>query len=149
MPGATFYFDLGSPFAYLTAERIREHLPEPVVWQPVLLGGIFRLNGRSSWALSGVEQRRAGIAEVEWRSLPQETRDLITCYAAGVNAVIDQSRDAPPIEFAEKCPELLIHVENGVVINIVRHADIVDRELELVEPRERPQGLPLRRRRGT
>jgi 2-hydroxychromene-2-carboxylate isomerase len=31
MPQATFYFDLGSPFAYLTAERLEEHLPEPTV----------------------------------------------------------------------------------------------------------------------
>jgi penicillin amidase len=41
----------------------------------------------------------AGIAEAEWRSLPQETRDLITAYTAGVNAVIDQSGDGLPIEF--------------------------------------------------
>jgi penicillin amidase len=41
----------------------------------------------------------AGIAEAEWRSLPEDSRDLITAYAAGVNAVIGQSADAPPIEF--------------------------------------------------
>jgi 2-hydroxychromene-2-carboxylate isomerase len=68
MPQATFYFDLGSPFAYLTAERLGEHLPEPVAWQPVLLGGIFKLNGRSSWALHGAEQRRAGMVEIERRA---------------------------------------------------------------------------------
>jgi 2-hydroxychromene-2-carboxylate isomerase len=68
MPQATFYFDLGSPFAYLTAERIAGHLPEPVIWQPVLLGAIFKLNGRSSWALGGAEQRRAGMVEIERRA---------------------------------------------------------------------------------
>jgi 2-hydroxychromene-2-carboxylate isomerase len=68
MPQATFYFDLGSPFAYLTAERLAGHLPEPVIWQPVLLGGIFKLNGRSSWALGGAEQRRAGMVEIERRA---------------------------------------------------------------------------------
>ncbi len=68
MPQATFYFDLGSPFAYLTAERLEAHLPEPVAWQPVLLGGIFKLNGRSSWALGDANRRRAGIAEVERRA---------------------------------------------------------------------------------
>lgn len=41
----------------------------------------------------------AGIAEAEWRSQPQDSRDLVTAYAAGVNAVIGQSADAPPIEF--------------------------------------------------
>jgi 2-hydroxychromene-2-carboxylate isomerase len=68
MPQTTFYFDLGSPFAYLTAERLGEHLPEPVAWQPVLLGGIFKLNGRSSWALGDAERRQAGIAEVQRRA---------------------------------------------------------------------------------
>jgi 2-hydroxychromene-2-carboxylate isomerase len=67
-PQATFYFDLGSPFAYLTAERLQAHLPEPVAWQPVLLGGIFKLNGRSSWALGDADRRRTGIADVERRA---------------------------------------------------------------------------------
>jgi len=68
MTRATFYFDLGSPYAYLTAERIDEMLPEPVVWQPVSLGALFKLNGRSSWSLGDIERRRAGIAEVELRA---------------------------------------------------------------------------------
>jgi 2-hydroxychromene-2-carboxylate isomerase len=67
-PRATFYFDLGSPFAYLAAERIGAYIPEPVVWLPVLLGGIFKLSGRSSWALDDADRRRAGIADVERRA---------------------------------------------------------------------------------
>ncbi|HEY2282004.1 MAG TPA: DsbA family protein [Solirubrobacteraceae bacterium] len=65
---ATFYFDLGSPFAYLTAERISEVLPEPVLWQPVSLGGLFKLTGRSSWAMGEPVSRQAGMAEVERRA---------------------------------------------------------------------------------
>jgi 2-hydroxychromene-2-carboxylate isomerase len=68
MPEATFYFDLGSPYAYLTAERIDDVLPEPAVWQPVSLGGLFKANGRSSWALGGDDSRQGGIAEVERRA---------------------------------------------------------------------------------
>jgi 2-hydroxychromene-2-carboxylate isomerase len=68
MSDTTFYFDLGSPFAYLTAERVERLLPEPVVWQPVSLGALFKLNGRSSWALDGADSRRAGMAEVERRA---------------------------------------------------------------------------------
>ncbi len=68
MPQATFYFDVGSPFAYLSAERLEELLPGPVAWQPVLLGGIFKLNGRSSWALGDAERRTAGMAEIERRA---------------------------------------------------------------------------------
>lgn len=68
MTQTTFYFDLGSPFAYLTAERISAVLPEPVVWQPVSLGALFKLTGRSSWAMGAAEQRQAGMAEVERRA---------------------------------------------------------------------------------
>jgi 2-hydroxychromene-2-carboxylate isomerase len=68
MPQATFYFDLGSPFAYLAAERMGDLLPGPIAWQPVLLGGIFKLNGRSSWALGDADRRRAGMADVERRA---------------------------------------------------------------------------------
>jgi 2-hydroxychromene-2-carboxylate isomerase len=69
-PPATFYFDLGSPYAYLTAERIsglftKAGLEQPE-WQPILLGGLFRTFGRDSWA-NGPE-RAEGIAEVERRA---------------------------------------------------------------------------------
>ena len=59
MPQVTFYFDLGSPFASLAAERIRTLFPEPVEWQPVLLGGLFKRAGRSSWAVGDYERRQA------------------------------------------------------------------------------------------
>lgn len=69
MTPRTFYFDLGSPFAYLSAERLNDGaLPEPVRWQPLSLGGLFKLNGRSSWALDGAEPRERGIAEVQRRA---------------------------------------------------------------------------------
>jgi 2-hydroxychromene-2-carboxylate isomerase len=68
MPQSTFYFDFGSPFAYLACERLEGALPEPVRWQPVSLGGLFKLNGRSSWALGSAEQRNSGMAEVERRA---------------------------------------------------------------------------------
>jgi 2-hydroxychromene-2-carboxylate isomerase len=67
---ATFYFDLGSPYAYLTAERISgvftdAELEQPE-WQPVLLGGLFQHFGRESWANG--PGREEGIAEVERRA---------------------------------------------------------------------------------
>src|SRR6266545_672407 len=41
----------------------------------------------------------AGLAEREWQRLPAETRELVDAYAAGVDAVISESRDNLPIEF--------------------------------------------------
>ncbi len=68
MPRVTFYFDVGSPYAYLAAERLDALLPDPVEWQPVLLGGLFKASGRSSWALGEHRRRQAGIAEIERRA---------------------------------------------------------------------------------
>lgn len=74
---ATFYYDLGSPYAYLSAERIsglfaEAELEQPE-WQPILLGGLFARFGRGSWAET--EARAEGMAEVERRAaeygLPQ------------------------------------------------------------------------------
>lgn len=69
MQEAAFYFDLGSPYAYLTAERIDDVLGESVRWQPVSLGAIFKLAERSSWSLGDPERRAGGMAEVERRAL--------------------------------------------------------------------------------
>jgi 2-hydroxychromene-2-carboxylate isomerase len=66
--GGTFYYDLMSPYAYLTAERLDGVVPEPVEWQPVLLGGLFAASGRSSWAVGNAERRADGIAEIERRA---------------------------------------------------------------------------------
>jgi 2-hydroxychromene-2-carboxylate isomerase len=65
-----FYYDLGSPYAYLAAERVNalfaEATGEPPVWQPVLLGGLFKRFDRGSWAETPT--RGEGIAEVERRA---------------------------------------------------------------------------------
>jgi 2-hydroxychromene-2-carboxylate isomerase len=66
----TFYFDLGSPYAYLSAERISGLFTEAGVeqpeWQPILLGALFQRYGRDSWANG--PGRAEGIAEVERRA---------------------------------------------------------------------------------
>jgi 2-hydroxychromene-2-carboxylate isomerase len=67
MTEAIFHFDLGSPYAYLAAERVDDLLPG-VRWQPILLGGVFRAVGRSSWAIADPEQRQRGMAEVQRRA---------------------------------------------------------------------------------
>jgi len=61
-----FYYDLGSPYAWLAAERIHEVLPVVPVWQPILLGGVWHDTGGASWSLTG--ERAAGMAEVERRA---------------------------------------------------------------------------------
>jgi 2-hydroxychromene-2-carboxylate isomerase len=69
-PRATFYFDLGSPYAYLSAERISGLFTEAGLeqpeWQPVLLGGLFARFDRGSW--SQTPSRAEGMAEVERRA---------------------------------------------------------------------------------
>jgi 2-hydroxychromene-2-carboxylate isomerase len=61
-----FYYDLGSPYAYLAAERLTRVLPEVPVWQPILLGGVWQESGGQSWAVT--DARDEGMAEVERRA---------------------------------------------------------------------------------
>ncbi len=67
---AVFYFDLGSVYAYLAGERVSRlfsdaELTQPE-WQPILLGGLFKTYGRSSWMLG--PERDAGMRECERRA---------------------------------------------------------------------------------
>jgi len=67
---ASFYFDLGSPYAYLSAERIsglftEAELEQPE-WRPILLGGLFQHFGRDSWGNGA--GREEGMAECERRA---------------------------------------------------------------------------------
>ncbi len=61
-----FYYDLGSPYAYLAAERVNTLFAEPPVWQPILLGGIWKQTGGRSWATT--DKRAEGMREVEQRA---------------------------------------------------------------------------------
>ena len=65
-----FFYDLGSPYAYLAAERVNSLFVEaaggPPEWQPILLGGLFARFGRDSWANG--PGRQAGMRECEWRA---------------------------------------------------------------------------------
>jgi 2-hydroxychromene-2-carboxylate isomerase len=65
-----FYYDLGSPYAYLAAERVNslfaDACGEPPEWRPILLGGLFKRFGRDSWANG--PGRDAGLDEVERRA---------------------------------------------------------------------------------
>jgi 2-hydroxychromene-2-carboxylate isomerase len=65
-----FYYDLGSPYAYLAAERVNALIVEACgrapEWQPILLGGLFKRFGRDSWAHG--PGREEGMREVERRA---------------------------------------------------------------------------------
>jgi 2-hydroxychromene-2-carboxylate isomerase len=69
-PQSLFYFDLGSPYAYLAAERISRLFAdaglEQPEWKPILLGGLFQRFGRESW-MNG-PGRAPGMREVERRA---------------------------------------------------------------------------------
>jgi 2-hydroxychromene-2-carboxylate isomerase len=95
MTPAEFFYDLGSPYAWLTAERIDGLFAEPPVWTPVLLGGIFKAIGRGSWAES--DRRAEGIAEIELRAV---------------------SRGLPPVHWPEPWPNDGLHV-----MRVAAHAD--------------------------
>lgn len=62
----TFYYDLGSPYSWLAAERINALFPVVPIWEPILLGALFKRFGRDSWANG--PGREEGMHEVERRA---------------------------------------------------------------------------------
>ena len=76
MPRPVFLYDLASPLCWLAAERINSLFPVVPVWQPILLGALFKRFGRDSWAngpgrddgMREVERRAAeyGLPAVRW-----------------------------------------------------------------------------------
>lgn len=89
-PASAFYFDLGSPYAYLAAERISglftdAGLPQPE-WRPILLGGLFKRFDRDSW-MNG-SGREEGMREVERRA---------------------EAYGLQPIRWPEPCPANTLH----------------------------------------
>ncbi len=58
--------DVGSPYAWLAAERAESVLGIEPVWEPVLAGALFAARGWGSWSLT--DERAPGMAEVERRA---------------------------------------------------------------------------------
>jgi 2-hydroxychromene-2-carboxylate isomerase len=65
-----FFYDLGSPYAYLAGERVNGLFAEDGLevpeWQPILLGGLFKRYDRSSWGMG--PDRDDGMRECERRA---------------------------------------------------------------------------------
>jgi 2-hydroxychromene-2-carboxylate isomerase len=88
-----FLYDIGSPYSWLSAERIGRLIPE-AQWQPILLGGLFKLNGRTSWGFgperdarrAEIEQRAAsyGLPPIRWR--PGAPTTWLTAMRAAIVA---------------------------------------------------------------
>jgi len=98
-----FFVDVGSPYAWLAAERVaRGELGADVVWEPVLLGAIFAARGFGSWSLTqaraeGIEEveRRAsayGLGPVRWPE-PWPGNYLLAMRAATAAAQVGRARD--------------------------------------------------------
>jgi 2-hydroxychromene-2-carboxylate isomerase len=70
-----FYYDVSSPYAYLTAHRVDAVLPEPATWQPIAFGALIQQIGKIPWSLRP-DTRAAGIAEVERRARERGLPDV-------------------------------------------------------------------------
>jgi 2-hydroxychromene-2-carboxylate isomerase len=63
---STLYYDLGSPYAYLSVERAAGVLGAAPRLQPVLAGAIFNHRGHGTWGHT--DARAANQAEIEARA---------------------------------------------------------------------------------
>jgi 2-hydroxychromene-2-carboxylate isomerase len=104
-PLCAFYFDLGSPYAYLAAERISRLFSdaglEQPEWRPILLGGLFKRYGGGSWmhgpgreeGMREIERRAAayGLQQVRWPD-PCPANSLyamrVATYAKGIGRTV-------------------------------------------------------------
>jgi 2-hydroxychromene-2-carboxylate isomerase len=76
-PRADFFYDFGSPYAYLAAERIADVLGGDVRWSPVFLVGVFKATGRRSWVYT--EDAGRDWAEVRRRLAARGLPPLRLC----------------------------------------------------------------------
>jgi len=60
------FYDVGSPYAYLAVERFEAVVGVAPVLRPVLLGGIFKATGRSTWGRG--PERAARMADISARA---------------------------------------------------------------------------------
>ena len=86
MTRPVLYFDVGSPFVYLAAERIERVLGVDPVWQPALLGGLFK----TTWAQTEGAAKAFALAAtrrafVEGRDLSLPDEVLAAARAAGLD----------------------------------------------------------------
>jgi 2-hydroxychromene-2-carboxylate isomerase len=122
-----FFYDLGSPYAWLSAERIDSLFAVPPVWVPVLLGGIFKATGRGSWAET--EARAEGIAEIERRASERGLPSPVWpspwpnngLYAMRVAAALDSR------EFALSA--FRVHFTRGLALSEPEHVDLAAQEV--------------------
>jgi 2-hydroxychromene-2-carboxylate isomerase len=106
---AAFFYDLNSPYAYLTAERIDGMLD--VEWVPVLVGAIFKATGRTSWGLG--PGRDEGMAEIERRAAARALPPLawpepwpgnsVLAIRAAVHGGTAFAREAFRVHFVDGC----------------------------------------------
>ncbi len=86
----TFYFDLGSPLAYLAAERILHTLPQPTEWQPVLARELFAKEPIQAFEI----ERRAcdqGLQPLRWPNdfpFDSEQAMLVATYAKSIGRTV-------------------------------------------------------------
>ena len=66
-PSPVFYYDVSSPYAYLTAQRIDDVLAGAAIWRPIAFGALIQQIGKVPWSLRA-RSRAEGIAEVEHRA---------------------------------------------------------------------------------
>ena len=126
---ASFYYDLGSPYAYLSAERIHAVFEEagaqPPVWKPVLLGGLFARFDRGSWART--DAREQGMREVERRA-----------QAYGLPPIRWPDRWPADYLFAMRVATFATEIGRGVSLPLAAFRQHFAAGRDLSDPRQRP-----------
>jgi 2-hydroxychromene-2-carboxylate isomerase len=78
---ATFYYDFGSPYSYLAAERISgvfaETGAEQPEWQPISFGHVVQAIGRTPWSMQPDGPNPADLDEIQRRAAQRGLPEVI------------------------------------------------------------------------
>jgi 2-hydroxychromene-2-carboxylate isomerase len=81
MDRATFYYDFGSPYSYLAAERISgvfaETGAEQPEWQPISFGHVVQAIGRTPWSMQPDGPNPADLDEIQRRAAQRGLPEVI------------------------------------------------------------------------
>jgi 2-hydroxychromene-2-carboxylate isomerase len=142
---SAFYFDLGSPFAYLAAELVLHTLPRPAEWQPVLA---CELSGVESVEASVIERRarEQGLQSFRWpQDFPFDSSKamLAATYAKSIGRTVPFAQAAFRQAFAGG--RSLAEIDNVLIAAAAceMHPKAVLKGIKLAGTREQLRGATL------